>query len=136
MKYISPILILYFAILLRANAQTEKTREFDVASLVEASSIIQQEAVKNQIPSRISIPKKYWPPAIHELSPVDVYTDGANVAIVLKRTLISEKGVYISPQISSHIPQSGGDWTFTLDRGFYRFTRQLKKAEQGAAANP
>jgi hypothetical protein len=50
------------------------------------------------------IPKEFWGEALTKLKPVRVMHDRVNVAIVLQDSDKIEQGLYVSPAISSYLP--------------------------------
>src|SRR5262249_23045126 len=84
-----------------------KLNKTEREALVSAAQKAYQKHVKSDRRDGNLIRKDYWGEAIERLNPQRVYSDGANVAIVLHDDGKSEGGIYVSLAISSYIPMVG-----------------------------
>ncbi|HEX8373298.1 MAG TPA: hypothetical protein VF585_10990 [Chthoniobacterales bacterium] len=130
-----PLLLCIFALCLTftSAAETNKKRPAPALSteMVDASYELHRAAVRRGLGDQHLIPHEDWPPEIRRLKPVVVYSDRANLAIVLSRTETKESGLYVFLPVSSYIPTTGNGWQFeTQPNGIYRFTRTIIPARR------
>lgn len=95
-------------------------RNVDFAKVSAAAVAMQNTAAAGGY--KEAIPSRFWPKSVRALSPIAIYSDRVNIAIVLERTKKQECGLYVFTPFSSYFPVSGDGWSFQhIDHGIYRY---------------
>jgi hypothetical protein len=78
------------------------------------------------------LPEASWPDAIKKLRPIKIYSDRANTVIALSRQDCIESGYYVYIPISSHLPTSDKEWTFSaIGEDIWTYKRKLGEQDGG-----